>query len=162
IGPAPEGLSFLPLAVEDAALARPDFADLRIVDGESRQWPYLLEEGAEAAWVPLEVERTPRPDGRSAYRFRAPDGPLRVARLRLRGPERFSDRTYIVFSVDTGRAVPLDGGSLVARGEPLVTEVTFPEHALDGLELIVHDGDDAPLELSADARASLPRLWIAA
>ena len=44
--PSPEGLSRLRLGVADLGVARPDLADLRILDGEHRQWAYLLERGA--------------------------------------------------------------------------------------------------------------------
>jgi hypothetical protein len=41
----------------DLAAAQPSLSDLRIVDGEGRQWPYLLERDAVTAAVPMQMQQ---------------------------------------------------------------------------------------------------------
>ena len=42
VQPSPSGLAAVALPAADLALLRPDLADLRIVDEDGAQWPYLL------------------------------------------------------------------------------------------------------------------------
>jgi len=46
VSAAPEGLSRLTLPPEDLSVLKEDGSDLRVVDHEGRQWPYLLEREA--------------------------------------------------------------------------------------------------------------------
>ncbi len=59
---SPEGVSRLRLTPEVLALARADLGDLRVIDGESRQWPYIIKPGAvqqlvDVTFAPPVIER---------------------------------------------------------------------------------------------------------
>src|SRR5439155_1102654 len=56
VAPSPDGLSRLSLTAEDVAHARPDLADVRVVDAASRQWPYLLDRDGVERWERVSVE----------------------------------------------------------------------------------------------------------
>lgn len=161
VGASPDGLSDLALSTEDLALARADLGDLRIVDAGARQWPYLLDPGGTSSRVELDVERRSEP-GRSIYRLRPEKGPLGTDALRLVPREGFFDREYrLVAQTDDGGRTLASGRLRSVRGEREIV-IVFPETRLDGLELTIVDGDDAPLELSATADLRLPRLYVAA
>jgi hypothetical protein len=67
VGSSAEGLARLRLHPEDLSRARPDLADIRVVDAERQQWPYLLEPDAAHEWVTLGVV-TKRAGGASQAR----------------------------------------------------------------------------------------------
>lgn len=162
IEPSPEGLSSLDLAAEDLAYARPDLGDVRVVDASLRQWPYLLDLAGTPSWLALAVERGSRGDKKSAYRLRAPAGGLRSSALRLVPRETFFDRPYELFALTSEGRRPLGAGRLVGRRDAREVVVPFAETWFEELELIVADGDDAALDLTAEARVDLPRLWLVA
>jgi hypothetical protein len=162
--PSPEGLVRVRLEPADLAHARPDLADLRVVDGESRQWAYLVERDAAETTVPLAVEG-PRRDGRRSRYVLTPEvPPLAAERLVVEPAEPFFDRAFeLTGSLDRDPA-QLRRGRLVRRpDDPRPVTIDLPEGRFDAFELRVEDGDDAPLTLaSAHARLALPELYFAA
>ena len=163
-----EDLYSLTLAPEDLAALRADLGDVRLVDEEGRQVPYILETGAAVVTVPLAVERTsetPRADRglRSRYRLALREGEpgkplsLPLARLELEVQEPFFDRSLRVLAEAPGERGErvVFRGLLARRADPRVQggppPLTLP---LDGsrrseLVLEIDDGDNAPLTLTA-------------
>ena len=157
-----EGLAHLVLAPEDLTSARADLGDVRIVDGESRQWAYLLDRDGTPTWVDLAAERVPREGKRSVYRLRVRPGPIAIDALLLSPREAFFDRAYeLVGGTEAGQET-LATGRLQARRDAREIAIPLPETRVSELELTVVDGDDAPLDLAARARVRLPRLYLAA
>jgi len=165
IAPSPEGLSRLELAPEDAALLRPDLGDLRVVDAEERQWPYLLGADDRGRDVALAVTEAPPKHRQSRYALAFPSAPLRVERLVLRSSAPFFDRGYELRGEDEhGSARSVAKGRLVKRAlHPGPVEIELDAQPVHALELLVDDGDDAPLRFDAvTARVRLPELFLVA
>jgi hypothetical protein len=159
-----EGLVRVPLATADAARLRPDLGDLRVVDGESRQWPYLLERDAAEEWLALGTTGPTSRDGRSRWLLVAPE-PVLATRLRLDVETMFFHRAFRLLGRDTaGGEVVLAAGELVhdtRRTEPVTVDLL--DVRLETIELEITDGDDAPLALrGAEALVTLPALFVAA
>jgi hypothetical protein len=147
------------------AHARPDLADVRVVDPAARQWPYLLEADAAKDWQALEVDAPARRDRASRYRFSVPLAPLRFDQLVLQTDAPFFDRAFrLLTTTSHGHETTLAQGRLVRRaGRPRPVTIVFPPVRVDSLELVVSDGDDAPLHFrAARVRLLLPELYLAA
>ncbi len=169
----------LTLSPPDVALARADFADLRLVAEDGAQVPYLLEAGPAGA-VALEVETQPaRQTARgvsSPYGLRVPGSAtgrsqgLSLSAVELTIVEAFFERrARLVAPSHAGGTAErtLYSGTLSRR--PSVESVRGGEAApvvipLDGsrvseLTLEIGDGDDARLTVAkATGRVPLPRL----
>jgi hypothetical protein len=153
------------MAPEDVAHARADLADVRVVDSESRQWPYLIEHNALTETVLLRIESEEHRDGTSTYALALPVAPLRIAGIVLEADAPFFHRPYRLLAGDGEAADGLvSRGRLVKDGRnPKPVRISFaPEH-IEALELTVEDGDDAPLAFrSVRAALRLPELFLAA
>ena len=127
IAPSAEGLSRLRLSPEDTARARADLADLRVVDGDSRQWPYLMRRDARSQSVSLEIEETESRKRRSRYRLGLPVAPLRLNRLELRTDTPFFDRSYRLVTFDENdRESVLSQGRIVKQARnPRPARISF-------------------------------------
>jgi hypothetical protein len=149
VGPSPEGLVRVQPDLPLLALSREHGADLRVVDGEGRQWPYLW--GDE--WLDRTVEATVTAgtapaEHTSVFRIQLPAGRVDVDHLLLDIPETLVNRPYQVWgsnhpddelrSMARGTLARLPG----ARGERLRVDVG---HEAAVLELRVQDGDEQPL-----------------
>src|SRR2546429_212866 len=165
-GRPPSGALSLPrLRAEDGAHARPDRADVRVVDAAARQWPYLLEPDAAQEWQPLEIASPLRRERTSRYRLGLPVSPVRVDQIVLDTDTPFFDRVFrLTATMEDKRQSTLAEGRLVQRiGKPRPVSLAFPPARVVALELVVQDGDDAPLEFrAARARLVLPELFLAA
>ncbi|HVT46082.1 MAG TPA: DUF3999 family protein [Thermoanaerobaculia bacterium] len=143
------------LLLDEAVLAHSTLGDIRIVDEEGRQIPYLLEKRDEPLIVDLSLgRRESGSERRSLYRIRLPHetipGP---ARLLLRTPARlFTRRVTLAVPQDDGR----DGQKVISaaqwtHAEPesdaaaLVVEI--PLDRLRELVLGIDEGDNPPLDL---------------
>lgn len=161
--PSPEGLVRLELGLEELARAREDRADLRVVDGEERQWAYLLEPGSPERH-PLTVQGPETDDGVSTYRIVLPASPATLEGLTLEVAAPYFDRPF------TLRATRGDAETLLAHGrlvlpprDPRPVEVRFRATRIDSLTLEVEDGSDAPLDVTAATGWFLgPDLYFAA
>lgn len=165
VEPSKEGLSRLRLAPEDTARSRADLADLRIVDSDSRQWPYLMRRNARAEKIPLGVVITESQRRSSRYELELPISPLRLNRITLRTDAPFFDRGFELTTFDeNGRQKTLAKGRIVKQARrPRPTRISFPGQPIHELELVIDDGDDAPLAFhQVTARASLPELFLVA
>lgn len=165
VAPSPEGLARLRLEPEDLAVARPDLADLRLVDRDGRQWAYLLQGAASSIVVPAEITNHEVDDRVSTYAIEIPDGPLVIHRLHLEAAAPYFDRDFtLVGMLDEDRERVLAGGRLVRRaGDPRPVTIGIPDTRVTGLRLEVVDGDDAPLTFGrVEVRTTAPDLYIAA
>jgi hypothetical protein len=159
------GLARIRLEVGDLVAARPDLADLRIVDAGGRQWPYLLERDALVATVPLETTEAQREGRQARYTLVPHWKPLRLQGIEIEVDAGFVDRPFTLAGRDeTGQERPLAGGRLRrAAGvrDPLF--VAFADTRVTELALVVGNGDEAPLSL-AGVRALCPlsELYVAA
>jgi hypothetical protein len=165
VPPAPEGLSSLELTPEDLALLTVDLGDLRIADADSRQWPYLIEHAAVDRSVALVVDGPHSKDGNSRYALELPVSPLAVDQLVLDADVPYFDRAFRLTGVfDDGEERPLASGRLRRPiDDPRPVTIDVEAARLESLELIVEDGDDAPLLLRAtEARVRVPRLYLTA
>ncbi len=183
--PGAEDIYAVTLTAEDLRALRGDFGDLRVVDGQERQIPYVLETDAADLACPLGIEPDAKGSGAKAgtsrYRLTLPAvpegsegaaGDVSVRGLRLDAAEPFFSRPARVIDpkqVDP-RAGPrvLYAGTLArspgGRGGPIY----LPFAARVGGELIleIDEGDNAPLTLKeASLLARAPRIvfkWKAA
>jgi len=162
---APEGLSELTLSPDDLAATRADLADMRVVDGDGKQWPYLLERRASTSWSPLPVEATSRKDGVTTYPLALPATPFTLDQLVIDGSAPFFDRAYRLLGRGEGDESDREiaSGRLVRRAnDPRPVVIAFDAQRLTSLALEVTDGDDAPLQIEAKARSPLPAIYLVA
>jgi hypothetical protein len=156
---SPEGLVRLRLRPEALARLRPDLNDARIVDGDGRQWPFLLHRRAGREKVTLEASRSKNRDGSSRFDLLLPSEPVHVDGLILWTRVPYFDRPYRVLGkapggdwarVSSGR---LRGGA-GPDGHAVKVDISFRPAWVEGLQLVVVDGDDAPL------RFETVRAWV--
>jgi hypothetical protein len=149
--PSSDGLSRLDLGAAALAVARPDLADVRLVDSESRQWPILIEAEAGEEWNPLSFELRAR--GRqSVLELSSAERELVVNGLSLSIEEGFFDRPYrLTATLADGKEVVVSEGRLVrgphARGSRRL-ELELRQVRARKLVLAVTDGDEAPLQVA--------------
>jgi hypothetical protein len=159
------GLARLRLEPADVVQAQPSLADLRIVDGEGRQWPYLLERDALVVAEPLEMTRSGPDDREARYTLVPRWRPLRVDGLEIEVDATFVDRPFTVVGRDeSGTERPLAGGRLRrAAGTAGPLRIAFADTRLTELTLVVYNGDEAPLRLTGvRALCPLAELYVAA
>jgi hypothetical protein len=164
VRPSPEGLARLRLAPEDLAALRPDLADLRIVDSQDRQWPYLVERGAASTEVTLTAAATSK-NRATTYRLSAGVAPLTLDRLVVDTDLAFFDRAFRLTGVPDGGAESVMAQGRLTRSAPDLNpvEIDFPAARLTRLELRIDDGDDAPLPVRAlRGRCPVPDVFVAA
>jgi len=155
VADAPEGLSRVRLPASVLAAARPDLGDVRVVDSDGAQWPYLR--GA--------VERTPvdasvgRPQieaRRSRYPIRLGVDEATVDRVVLHTDAPYVARDFTLYADTASGRRRLTQGRLRREPRdpgPLVIELGAER--VRSLELVVEDGGDAPLDIES-ATVSIP------
>jgi len=161
-----EGLSRLRLHAEDIARARDDLGDLRVLDAQSMQWPYLLRDNGETELIPLTVEQITKIDGRSRYVLRAQLPSLVLEGLTLELEAPYIDRGYeLRVRSPGGTERTIQEGRFERRPteEGPSLELAFERVRAEGVILLVEDGDDAPLVFDEIAAVSpIADLYIAA
>jgi hypothetical protein len=173
-----DDLYTLTLAPQDLAYLRPDLADLRVVDAEGRQVPYVLEPRAVAARVPLTVTGArPRADAprTSAWQLAVPAPGLDTATrtalaiddLDLLFADAFFTRPAVLLEPDAraphGQRPIVQTVLRTARREPGLPRapltLALGDRRVVTLGLEVADGDNAPLTLQkAEAVVWVPRV----
>ena len=164
IQPSPEGLSRLTLNPEDLAALRGDLADLRIVDGGSLQWPYLIVRGERFTEIPLSVAASSKSRA-TTYLLSSAVSPLTVDRLTIDADAPYFDREFTLSGDTEGdEEISLSQGRFARRaGDPMPVTIEVPPVRITGLTLRIEDGDDAPLHLSSVlARGPAPDVFVAA
>lgn len=162
---APEGLTRLRLPPAVLAIAAVDLSDVRIVDAEGRQWPYLRAPHEERDLVAASAADPVVDDRRSTYVITPPVARARVDRLVLHTSAPYLSRPYVLCGIDDdGRRVELTRGSLSrAPDEVSPIEIALSSVRVSRLELEIEDGSDAPIELSrVELSIPSPSLFLAA
>lgn len=162
---APEGLTRLRLPPAVLALAQVDLADVRIVDAEGRQWPYLRAPHEERDVVVGSAGAPSVGDRRSTYVITPRVSRARVDALVLYTEAPYLSRPYVVRGIDDdGRRVELSRGTLQrAPDEASPLEITLHGVRVSRLELEIEDGSDAPIELDrVELSIPSPSLFLAA
>ncbi len=164
VKPSSEGLARLRLTPDDLAVLSSDLADLRIVDAGSRQWPYLIERADASSEVRLGISSTTK-NRRTTYRLTGAAAPLTVSSLVVDCEVPFFNRKCRLTGRTEGdREATLYQGQLArTAGDSAPVTLTFPPARVDRLELVVDDGDDAPLPIrTAAARGPIDDVFVAA
>lgn len=161
-----EGVSRLSLGPHELAHARADLADLRIVDLQGRQWPYLLEQGARDSVV-VSVGPPQSSGGTSRYSLRPAAEPLPICDLELETAAAYVGRKASLLARDPGaKERVLWSGTLRRRpgkSDELVLNVDADGIRAEGLVLAVDDGDDPPLQIrKAIATIATAELFVVA
>jgi hypothetical protein len=147
---AGEGVVRVRLPMAAMAVAQFGLGDVRVVDAEGRQWPYVPAEG-ERPFVPVRVEvGAPERNGRvTEYVLKLPVSAVFARALRLELGSRFAARPFRLGARDDeGREIELAAGTLAQAPDAPDVEFRLSEGTrAQELVLYVEDGDDAPLEL---------------
>jgi hypothetical protein len=158
---APAGLTVLLLDAHALAHSN-ELRDLRLADAEGRQVPYLIEHRAEPLTVKLPMPARGASGSTSVYRFELPYANLPGGALALTTDARVFDREVTVRRVadnHRNRRGDIIATAAWRSGEPdlpppaLRLELPYPVPRR--LELLVDEGDNAPLPL-ASAHLLLP------
>lgn len=159
---APAGLTVLLLDAHVLARSN-ELADVRIADAEGRQVPYLVEERAEPLAVRLGVPERVAEGRSSRYRLELPyDAWPKSTRLVLTTNARVFDRNVIVRRVPDNhrnRRASVIASSAWRSADPElpppVFEVGFVVQDARAVEVVVDEGDNAPLPITS-AQLLLP------
>lgn len=165
VHPSPEGLTRIEIDSGDMAILRSDMADLRIIDDQARQWAYLRQDRSRTINIALAAGRQRVEDRWSHYPLEIPEPPMTVGRLRIQTDAAFFDRKFkLLATLEDGQERELAQGQLLRRlGDPRPVRIDFRQARVTSLELIVNDGDDAPLAFeSFSARIPAPNFYLAA
>jgi hypothetical protein len=165
IASAREGLSRVRLSAALLSAANADLSDVRIVDGEGRQWPYLRSPAEESAVIRARIARPSEEEGRSVYRITMPVRRARLDRVLLHTDAPYVSRPYVLRGIDDGdRRIEISSGTLDRDpGDTRPIELSVFGPRVRSIELSVDDGSDAPIEFER-AEVSLPSstLFVAA
>lgn len=148
---AREGLSRLRLPAAVLATAREDLRDVRVVDDQDRQWPYVLSPAEERDVVAGSADPPRVESSESLYIIRPPVERAVVDLLVLHTDAPYIARPYVLRGIDDdGRRRELARGELSrAPDESLPIEIAVARTRVSQLELTVEDGSDAPLSLTS-------------
>jgi hypothetical protein len=163
---APEGVARLAVPVDVMAKARPDLADLRIIDATAHQIPYVrFATALTPQWVLLQMGNAAREAGETRLKLQGPGGSVPWTKLRLHVDSQFVERSFTVEgTLASGKTTPLTSGTLRrADGSAAELDIDLPGTAVSELEVRFKEGDAAPLTLSAvEGQTLLPLLHVLA
>lgn len=165
VKPSPEGLARIEIDTKDMAVMRTDMADLRVIDSENRQWAYLRQDRSRTVDIALRQTDHQVEDHNSRYSLEVPNPPMTVRRLLIKTETPYFDRNFrLQATLEDGKKKELAQGRFFRRlGDPRAIRVDFRPTRVSSLDLIIADGDDAPLDLgSITARIPAPNLYLAA
>ncbi|HVS13727.1 MAG TPA: hypothetical protein VMV46_07375 [Thermoanaerobaculia bacterium] len=147
--PTSTGLYRLTLSATDQAVLRPDLGDLRVVDSEGRQRPYVLVRDAGSERFAARFAAS-HPEGESVLRLALPSAPVTVRTVVLEIADPFFDRSYTVEATVDGASDPavLARGRLRReQGDAGVIALELPARRVRTLALRIADGSDRPLRI---------------
>lgn len=156
----PAGLVRVPIPVDVLARARADLADLRLVDAEDRQIPYVLRERVpDAPADDLAFTRTER-GATSILEVTLPKPGVPVSTVSLTTLAPIFDRTITVARSRGGRLEPLRTVRWHGESRPNRLTLDVGQVVDDTLVVKVENGDDPPLPIEA-VEVTWPRweLW---
>ncbi len=160
-----EDVYTITLHAADLASLRPDLADLRVVNDENKQVPFLIDPDFADERILLKVQRqATAPPHRSLFSLGPADAlrgdPPRVSRLEIEVSDAFFERPARILHAGNQKQREVPFSITLSRkppsSAPLVLGASAP---LDVMTLEVDDGDDAPLDIrSAAAIVRVPRI----
>ncbi len=162
-----DGVSRLRLTPEVLSLARADLGDVRVVDGDSRQWPYIIKPDAVQQLVDITFAAPVLARGTSRYAVQLAAWPAQIDELLIRVDREYLDRPYHLVGEpagESGAERSIATGRIVRRvGEAAQASILVPAIRLRSLALVIEDGDDAPLSLARGRAAfTVPDLLLVA
>jgi len=164
VAASPEGVTRLRLSPADLGVAREDLGDLRIVDRDARQWPYLVERAGATEEIGLALSGREHDGTETVYRLGLPVPVLRLDEISIEAPVRFVDRPYrlVATTPPDENQTTLARGRLVRRVHDRgALRIPLGAARVASLELRIEDGSEAPLEIAAvKARLPLPDLFL--
>ncbi len=141
-----------------------DFRDLRLVDAQGLQWPYVLRESTASLPVALTPAKSPTP-GHSSFTFQVGGRVQSLALVPPAGTPYFSRNTSLHFAAEGRRPEVVWTGWLTSnpseRGErtDLVLSLDGSSRGEGTYTLEFEDGGDAALEgLGLEATVKVPQL----
>ena len=143
---APEGVSTLQLGAEDLAVSQQDLKDVRLVDANNQQWPAILARDSTQTWHPTPLETLPLRGKNSIYRVPLPSPRTRIAGIALDSNADWFERSYIMQLKLPNGQIDARPGQLQRRpNRPGEIVIELPIKDVVGVELLIDNGDDAPL-----------------
>lgn len=142
-----EGLVRIPLDASVLAAAHTDLGDIRLVDGDGRQIPYLLVRGpGDLTWAGVDHEVRER-DGRVLLVVPVPEPGVRLSSLTLSTSALVFDRTVTV-ERPRGRALtPVRAVRWNGQERPGRLTIALDQTFDDTLVVGIDNGDDAALPI---------------
>jgi hypothetical protein len=143
----PPGLVRVALPTEVLTTARPDLGDLRVVDDQNRQLPYLLRtDGVQHDLGALPMKRTER--GRtSVIELTLPTSNLLIGTVTLTTSAPLFERQIRVSQPDRGKLVPLRAFTWTGGDRPAKVTLDVNHRLGDTLVVEIENGDDPPLPI---------------
>jgi hypothetical protein len=163
VTPSADGLARLRLQPEDLAVARSDLGDVRVVAGDGRQWPYLLQRGAGVAAVDLDFAGPLRRRETSRYELLLPFAPLPIDAVEVKVDRAFYSRPFRLLARQDGDERVAAQGKLSPTRQAGPVVIGLDGRRVEGLALVIEDGDEAPIPLvAASARVRVPDVYVVA
>ncbi len=141
------GLVRLPLDAAVVTHARPDLADLRIVDPENRQIPFIVRRKAGSSPIALDFTRK-EGGGMSTLEIPLPDPNLPVQVLTLTTDATVFERSVQVMQDRGATLQPIRAWRWTADERPGVLALTIGDRVGDKLYVRIDNGDDPPLPIT--------------
>jgi hypothetical protein len=129
--------------------------DVRLVDEEGRQWPYVRSSEDEEERVALDAQPLDGAPHLSRYAVELPD-PLDLRGLLVEVDAAYVDRAFTIRHRGAhGEAEIWRDGRLQRQpGDRTPLRISIDRDRVEGFELEIVDGDDAPLALTLEALAA--------
>lgn len=160
-----EDVYTITLHAADLAALRPDLADLRVVNDNNLQVPFLIDRDFGEERVPLKVRKEAAAEHRSRYNLGPAetlpgDTAPRVSRIEIEVSDAFFERpARLLYSTNQAQREAPFSFTLTRKppsSGPLGLGTSAP---LEAMTLEIDDGDNAPLDLrSAVAIVRVPRI----
>lgn len=145
----PEGLVRIDLSPEIQSTARRDLGDLRLMDGDRRQIPYVTVDTDDVwDWGELPFER--REEGQRSYlELNLPVGNIQLGAVELATEAEHFERTVEVAQVTGGRIDTLRAVQWRDVEWGGMLRVNVQEPVADKLVVVIDNGDNPPLPVSS-------------
>ena len=161
---SPEGLTTLALDAADSSHLQAGLGDVRIVDGEDRQWPFLINRRGDQEMWEIPLKSVSHNEGKTRYHLELAEGEVEAEGLELSFADQvYFDRSYELRYNDGVQWRTLKSGQLYRNLEGYTNSIFFPLTRLSSIELWVNNGDEAPLSITGGAlRVPVPHLYLVA
>ncbi len=151
------------LSSAEVDIARSDLADVRLVDANGSQWPYVWAPERRPHWFAGTLQRAVAEKGHSSYTLSLAEGRLPLEGVRLLLPAGLAERSYLLEAKQGDAWRQVGEGTLKQSSKPSTVELSAARVVTGQLRLTLRDGDDAPLLLGeAELKTFPPTLWAVA